>query len=251
MTLIDLSFRSEVIGKKMMVRVLYPDDNRMKENVKVLWLLHGMRHDHASWSQMTGLERYVEDKNVCIIMPSVDLSYYTDMKYGYRYFTYLTEELPEKMHNLLSLSNLREDNYIAGLSMGGYGALKAALRYPERYSKVASLSGVVDIPYMYTLRRDDQDLINHFGLIFGTEDEVSNSSEDLFFLAENLKAREMTPKIFISCGADDILYKMNCNFAKKIESMKLSPVFEVDEDHSHNWKYWDYKIQRVLDWMEL
>ena len=109
-------------------------------------------------------------------MPQVHHSFYTDMKYGNKYWTFLTKELPLLAQSFFPLSTARKDNFVAGLSMGGYGALKWALNHPETFSAAASLSGVTDI----VKRKVDQpDGI--FNLIFGDE-ELTGTEHDLFAL---------------------------------------------------------------------
>ena len=90
-------------------------------------------------------ERYVEGLNLAVIMPAVQNSFYTDMVHGGKFLTFLTEELPAMLHDLFPLSTERADTFVAGLSMGGYGAFKLALTRPDLYAAAASLSGALDI----------------------------------------------------------------------------------------------------------
>lgn len=134
--------------------------------------MHGGTEEHTIWIRKTSIERYVDGKNVCIIMPAVDWSFFADMVHGNNYFTYLTEELPDLIHDIFNTSVACEDNYVAGVSMGGYGAFKLALNYPDRYSKVASIFGSLDLKamYDYTLE-NDKHTANRLDYAFGN---VSN-----------------------------------------------------------------------------
>src|SRR6476619_7886720 len=105
----------------------------------VLYLLHGLSDDDTIWLRRTSIERYVAALGLAVVMPQVHRSFYTDEAYGNRYWTYLSEELPEIVHGFFRLSRRREDTFVAGLSMGGYGALKWALRDPGRFAAAASL----------------------------------------------------------------------------------------------------------------
>ena len=107
----------------------------------VLYLLHGLSDDDTIWLRRTSIERYAAPLGLAVVMPQVHRSFYTDQAYGGRYWTFLTEELPELVGSLFRVSDRREDTFVAGLSMGGYGALKWALRHPERFAAAASLSG--------------------------------------------------------------------------------------------------------------
>lgn len=111
-----------------------------------LYLLHGMSDDHTAWQRFTAIERHVSHLNLAVVMPTTHLGWYTDMEYGNRYWTYPTQELPGICRSFFhGMSDKREDTFIAGLSMGGYGAFKAALGAPETFCAGASLSGALDI----------------------------------------------------------------------------------------------------------
>ena len=111
-----------------------------------LYLLHGMSDDHTAWQRFTAIERHVSHLNLAVVMPTTHLGWYTDMEYGNRYWTYLTQQLPGICRSFFhGMSDKREDTFIAGLSMGGYGAFKAALGAPETFCAGASLSGALDI----------------------------------------------------------------------------------------------------------
>ena len=78
--------------------------------LKVLWLLHGLSDDNTAWCRNTSIERYVENKNICVIMPAVDRSFYSDMAYGNKYYSYISAELPKMMKSMLPISMKKEDN---------------------------------------------------------------------------------------------------------------------------------------------
>lgn len=112
---------------------------------QVMYLLHGTYGDYTDWLRLTGVERYAKQHRMALVMPSASNSFYHDMKAGSDYLSYLTRELPAFITKYFPISERREDTFIAGLSMGGYGAMKAALEYPEKYAACASLSGVLDV----------------------------------------------------------------------------------------------------------
>ena len=152
MALIELKFFSQSLGMQTEAYVVIPQKSTKGEigikgkskdkEYKCLYLLHGLSDDHSIWLRRTSIERYAADYGACIVMPCGARSFYTDMKYGMKYFSYITEELPSIVSEFLKVSNKREDTYIAGLSMGGYGALKAALKKPEVFCAAAGLSSV-------------------------------------------------------------------------------------------------------------
>jgi len=129
MAFLQLDFRSASLGQAVLVNILLPEE---KEEVKfkTLWLLHGLSDDYSAWMRYTSVERYAEQHEIAVVMPCVDRSWYTDTAYGKKYFTFITEELPQKIaYYFKGYSKAREDNIIMGLSMGGYGALKNALDF--------------------------------------------------------------------------------------------------------------------------
>src|ERR671939_265941 len=111
----------------------------------VLYLLHGLSDDDTIWLRRTSIERYVAPLGLAVVMPQVHRSFYTDEAYGGRYWTFVSQELPELVGRFFRVSQRREDTFVAGLSMGGYGALKLALRRPERFAAAASLSGALGV----------------------------------------------------------------------------------------------------------
>ena len=151
MILTEVNFLSEVLTLHSTMYVLLPQrtlaETKSKRTPKyrTLYLLHGHSDDHTAWQRWTSIERYVEGLNLAVVMPAVNLSFYTDMAHGGKYWQFISEEVPAVVRDMFSLSSAREDNFVAGLSMGGYGAFKLALTYPERYAAAASLSGAVDI----------------------------------------------------------------------------------------------------------
>lgn len=150
----------------------------------VLWLLHGMSDDHTTWARRTSIERYAAEKGLAVIMPAVNLSWYQNMASGPRYGTFLREELPVIAQGFFPLSAARKDNYVAGLSMGGYGAFLLALSQPERFAAAASLSGALN-PAGIAAERDER-FRQVMQSAFGPTDKIGGGSSDLFALARKL-----------------------------------------------------------------
>ncbi len=214
----------------------------------VLYLLHGLGGDHTEWTRQTSVERYAENKGIAIILPRADRSFYMDMKQGAAYYTYLAEELPAIVKSLFPISDRREDNFIAGLSMGGYGAFKLALRQPERFAAAASLSGSLDIvhrigqPNAFRNREEER--------MFGSVAELQGSDDDLLALAGKVAAAGNQPLLYQCCGTEDFLYEGNRNFLKHAGEVGLQVTYE-EEPGGHEWSYWDRNIQRVFDWLPI
>lgn len=249
MALIELKFFSQTLGMQAEAYIVVPQKSTSGEigiegksdnkEYKCLYLLHGLSDDHSIWLRRTSIERYAADYGVCIVMPCGAKSFYTDMKHGMKYFSYITEELPRIVSEFLKVSDKREDTYIAGLSMGGYGALKAALKKPEVFCAAAGLSSVADIKNgMF-----DDVLVSVFGEELNIPDE-----EDLFFLAEKTNSNPLKPKIFMGVGTEDFLYDSNIRLKKRFEQLDYDFTYR-ESSGIHSWAFWDEYIQYVLKWM--
>jgi putative tributyrin esterase len=214
-----------------------------REKHPTLYLLHGLSDDHTIWSRYTSIERYVAPLGLAVVMPAVGRSFYTDMEHGQEYFEFISKELPAISRSFFQLSERREDNFVAGLSMGGYGALKTVLRCPEQFIAGASLSGSVDIE----ARRSSFPV--DFANIFGNK-SIKNSEDDLFYLAEAAaKGKRLKPYLYQCCGTEDHNYEANVRFRDHCEDLSLNVTFE-DGPGSHDWQYWDTQISQVLNWLK-
>lgn len=211
----------------------------------VLYLLHGWSDDETIWMRRTSIERYAAEKGLIVVMPRVDQSYYQDMHSGMAYWSFISEELPALCQAWFPLSPKRSQTFAAGLSMGGYGALRLGLSYPERFGAVASLSGVVDLAY--PLRRESGRRAK-IDAIFGPETEKPSAQADLFVLAEQAILKNPAPRIFQCCGTEDFLYADNVRFRRHVESLGLDLTYE-EGPGEHEWGYSDRMIQRVISWL--
>ena len=254
MILNDVNFFSEVLGlnSRMIVMLPQPGDGATgRPNYRVLYLLHGHSDDCTAWQRWTSIERYVEGLNLAVIMPDVHLSFYTDMAHGGRYWTFISEELPALAQRIFPLSPDRADTFVAGLSMGGYGAFKLALAYPERFAAAASLSGALDIRYIVAEDGPDRDEAWLAGMrnIFGADlSKVADSDHDLRALARRAAQAGEKPRLYQCCGTEDFLYQNNLSFRDFLRGLPLDLTYE-EGPGEHTWAYWDAMIQRALAWM--
>ena len=253
MALLHVDFFSDVLGMCTQMDVILPEHTKGQigmEGVsgagscKTLYLLHGMSDDHTIWQRRTSIERYAAEKGIAVVMPTTHLGWYTDMHIGYDYFTFITEELPAICRNFFPMmSDKREDNFVAGLSMGGYGALKCGLRASKVFSKCASLSGACDV----------EDICNKIDAdslwfdIFGPKEKVKGSFNDLFAASEELD-KASRPKVYMWCGTEDFLHDQNVKMVAHLTKLGYDLTYEQSPG-DHQWKYWDEKIQTVLNWM--
>lgn len=249
--LLKIKLFSKILNDNTFLNVIIPPIMNNKR-MRVLWLLHGGDGDHNEWCYNSRIEDYVEEKNLLVVMPSLGNSFYADNINGYKYFTYLAQELPNILSDIFPISKLGEDNYIAGVSMGGYGAFKLALNYPNRYKMAAAISGSMDLKAIYDYAlENDVTTAKHFNAVFCSIDDFQNSKNDLFHLIKMKQKENDLPKLYMCCGTNDFLYDVSKNYVKYLNSLDIHLTYEEDNGYYHDFKYWDLKIQRVLEWMNL
>lgn len=245
MALLRINHKSTVLGKASDILMLAPESPK-REHLRVLYLLHGLSDDYSAWLRYTSIERYLRyNSDTLVVMPDAQKSFYTDMVYGNKYYTYITREIPQFLGSLFNISKSRDDTYIAGLSMGGYGAFKIALKNPELYSAAASFSGALDIAALTQL---NDDFKKDTAAILGESYSLEKSDENLLYLLE--KGMPEKPRLLQMCGTEDFLYQINLNFKNHIEKKDFD--FEYHESPgTHNWDFWDYCIKYALKFFKI
>jgi putative tributyrin esterase len=211
----------------------------------VLYLLHGLGDDDTTWTRFTALERYVSSLGLAVIMPAVQSSFYTDEAFGASYWTFLSEELPELVSSFFRVRSDRDSTFVAGLSMGGYGAMKWALRQPWRFAAAASMSGALDIVRRREDGIDRPGYPKMFRRILG--DGSLPPGVDLFELARSARGSG-TPRLWLGCGSSDELRGETDAFGTACRDAGHDVTMSYNEG-DHDWSYWDAEIQRVLGWM--
>ena len=250
MATFEMKFRSKALGFNTMVNVILPDadlENPSKEPRKTLYLLHGHGGNYGDWMQKTSILRYATDHKIAVVMPDGGNSWYTDTCYGQKYFTYLTEELPAVCRaHFARMSDLREYNMIGGLSMGGYGAVKAALTYPEKYCGCASLSGALDVT-----RKgrpiNMEEWRGVFGFSMQSADELEGTEHDVDHLLRNSDPA-LLPKLYLWCGTEDSLIGNNREYHRLLEELGVEHRYEESQGN-HSWKWWDLHVQDAISYL--
>lgn len=229
----------------------YPEEGK---KYQVLWLLHGFTADESDWQRFSSIERYAQLANVAVVMPDGYNSMYANDGFGAAYYDFYTQELPEVLPKILPLSTRREDNFIAGLSMGGFGAFKAALRNPEKYAAAASLSGGL---LMERAADASPEGVGRYAMLwrqtmFGKDLERMNPHQDhlLVILKDQVEAGADLPALYQCCGTEDFLYESNQEFLRQARAMGVEITYE-EGPGVHNFDFWDPFIRRILDWLPL
>lgn len=254
MAFLQTQFFSVALNVEVTVNVLLPEGNQGigvdgsgdREPAKVLYLLHGYSDDHSIWMRRTSVERYAAAHNLAVIMPAVNHSYYLNEVQGEKYWDFVSEELPKTMQRFFRISDRWEDTFVAGLSMGGYGAMKLALTYPERFRAAASFSGVVDFVGMTHSNpvRADQ-----WRRIAGDLEKIEGSDKDLFALLEKNKDAEHKPSLFVSCGTNDSLFGQHQRFIPALKENGWQVAHAEVPERTHEWRFWDEQIRFFIPWM--
>lgn len=235
------------------ITIILPDKSKLPleetlDDLPVLYLLHGMGGNHNTWLKRSGIDRLVRAKKLAVIMPSTDMAFYTNTKYGMSYFDALAHELPDKMHEyFIFLSTNPEKNFIAGFSMGGYGAIKLAL-LTERFGYAASLSGALSFKGFNPLEIAN---VAYWEGIFGNIEQFDTSPENLLVIARNRKAnKNQALKLYVWCGEQDFLHAANHYAAEALSALNYDLTFNTSEG-THDWDDWAKQIEIVLNWLPI
>lgn len=256
MAFCELRYHSDALGQAVSVNVILPENANTligmnisaNETYKTLYLLHGLSDDHTIWERRTSIERYAAEHGIAVVMPNGGRSWYTDMANGARYFTFITEELPTVCRRFFrGMSDKREDNIIGGLSMGGYGAVKAALTHPESYGGCICLSGALDISSFVHHSIEEWRAI--FGYDLDSTAKLRGSCHDVYALAaSNVKEGKPFPKLYMWCGNDDFLLENSIRFDELLSELGVEHRYDQSEG-DHSWHWWDLHIQDGLNFV--
>lgn len=270
MSLLTYEFESEYLNCAHQISVILPDRKRgitpdefyrSKKKYKVLWLLHGTYGDNTDWIRKTNIELYAAEKDLVVVMPQAQNSNYSnwpDAMLGYNMYDYFIKELMPLVYGWLPVSDKREDNFIAGLSMGGRGTIKFAVNYPELFGAAAVLSAV-PVPF-------EEFRPNHPCLIMdssnprivqtienaGGFEAYCNSEENVWKLIDELAPTGRLPKLMFACGHEDtVLYGRYKIFQEHCKEIGLKCKWFDKPNYRHEWRFWDLSIQEALDFFEL
>lgn len=248
MALIRIDHTPRTARVNLPLNIIVPDPDKMNgipvRQRKVLYLLHGLSDDASAWQRYTSIETLANEYGLVVVMPSVGRSFYVDQPNGQKYFSYLMDELPQYLSDVFNLTPRREDTLIAGVSMGGYGAMKAALLYPDHFYAAASFSGFLSLKFLEAYPDDPRQ--KEFTYIFGDLSRLSDSDHDPFVWLKKASIKPSAlPRLYIACGRQDDLYRLNQIFQAECSSLGIKLDYH-EEDAKHEWIYWNAQISRFL-----
>ncbi|MBQ6678953.1 MAG: hypothetical protein IJM76_02930 [Lachnospiraceae bacterium] len=266
MALVTINFESQYLGNNHNVGIILPDRPRQLpaaeyyasgKKYPVLWLLHGTLGDYSDWLRKSMIELYASERDVIVVMPSALNSNYAnwpEFLTGYNFYDYFFEELMPLVYNWFPASDKREDNFVAGLSMGGRGTCVLALNRPDRFGAMSALSG---------FPRDFHELKEEGGPMwermkksavnFKDEAEFLDSYQNTWkVLADAVKNGVDLPRLQFGCGEDDGLYPAFLHFKERAEKeLQLDADFFSIPGYKHEWRFWDIGIQKAMDFFGL
>lgn len=245
---INVSLPTPSSGDKLNLATLKTDYG-YDRGLPVVYLLHGMYGDANSWMRFSSVDRYAQDRRCAVVTCSAGNSFYQNLPDGLQYEDFFTKELPGYISTLFPVSPRREDTFIAGFSMGGYGALHLALAAPERFAKAASMSGALDIVSLYQGAKGSPTLSPfRWKAMFKDPEALAGSDSDLFAQYEKCAAKGCVPDLYMACGTEDMLYAMNVQARDRLLAMGAKLTY-AEGPGSHDWNFWDQHIQKILDWL--
>jgi putative tributyrin esterase len=248
MALLRLDHVPETVKVTLPLYLVLPDPGplagRSLSDCKVLYLLHGLSEDGSAWQRFTSIEALAAAYGLVVVMPSAGRSFYTNQLNGQHYFTYLTDELPAYLDGMFGLRPERANTLIAGNSMGGYGAFKAAFAQPDRFAAAASFSGVLSLEFLRAFPNDPRRA--EFEFVFGDLDRLSGTHHDPATWFQQAAANPAAlPRLILSVGRQEDLYGINVLAHQALKNSGIA-VDYCEEDAGHTWSFWDKEVRRFL-----
>ena len=261
---IQVTYMSQALWRSVPVQVILPADKATREGVllperrfKTLYLLHGLHGSSMDWMTRTRILRFAEAKDLAVVMPSGDNSFYVDKPEAQnRYGEFIGRELVEITRRMFPLSDRREDTFIGGLSMGGFGAIRTGLRYPETFGAIIGLSSALHIFEQPTGVSERERVYGEAVFGPGTMDELAASDKNPRVLLEALAARAKAdravhlPRVYMAIGESDFLLASNRLYKKLFEENGYDLTY-TEAPGDHNWDFWDTFIREALEWLPL
>lgn len=262
MAFIRAEFMSECLKRIVPITVILPCDttnfsgtgtNPAKPPYKTLYLLHGIYGSDMDWVTNTNVTRLARERQIAVIMPAAENRFYTDDEAsGMRFGEYIGKELVEVTRRMFPLSEKREDTFIGGMSMGGYGALINGLRNPDTFGYIAAMSSAVVSTEFFAPGSPLPTPLDEKGYqraLFGDIDLNSSEKNPIILLERLAKEKTALPQIRLSAGEKDPLWTHTERMHRKLEELGLSHEYLIAEGMGHNFEFWREDIRRVLDWL--
>ena len=260
MAFINSSFYSAALGQEVELDLYLPNDYTNKTSISqpqaIVYFLHGLSRSQQYFRELSATNRYARDNQLAIVYISAPQSWYSDMVHGMKYYTYITEELPQLLKSMYGLEFPREKTFLAGLSMGGYGTWKIGLSRPDMFSAIAPMSAPCDIRMVADIVKKLnaagkpatglESIMSTFG-----DDPVIEDKDDIFYLLEKASKlpAELQPRIRSMCGKQDELisiFKQNVKLDNFAQTLPLADYKFWKWDGAHEYSFWDRAILHAI-----
>ncbi len=242
-----LKLNSKLMVREMPYRVILPRDYEAMKTARypVIYLLHGLGGHYDNWTDKTKVGQYLQGFNFIIVTPEGGDGWYMDSVSvpNDRYESYLVDELIPEIDKNFRTTNDRAGRAVAGLSMGGYGALKFGLKYPDKFILAGSFSGALGITDLPAAAGQFPSVKN----VFGADYSQSRKDNDIFRIIRDTPAEKLKdlPFLYVACGTEDFLFSNNQEFMKTLSEKKVKHEYR-QAPGTHNWVFWDAQIQEFL-----
>lgn len=248
-----LKLNSKLMGREMPYRVILPGSYKNSNETvfyPVVYLLHGLSGHFDNWTDKTKLSLYAHAYEFIIVMPEGGDGWYSDSVSvpGDRYESYIVRELIPEIDKKFRTRTGRQGRAIAGLSMGGYGAVKFGVKYPDKFILAGSFSGALGITSIPTASVATFPSVKN---VFGGDDNQSRKDNDIFRIIRDMPAEKLKdlPFIYASCGTEDFLFANNQDFMKLLSEKKVKHEYR-QLPGAHNWAFWDAQVREFLSLSE-
>jgi S-formylglutathione hydrolase FrmB len=241
MPLCDVYWFSNVLQKHVGMNVILPTAG--EPPFATYYLLHGLSDDYTGWLRRTRIEWRVREFPLIVVMPDGFRGFYTDNAEGPAYAKYIAEEVVDFVERNFPAKRIRAGRCIGGLSMGGYGALRLALSYPDRYASANSHSGALLYGHLNGVRDPSPLTPLEQRQIFGSE--PAGSSHDIFALAAAAKQSAELPKLMLDCGVDDHLIGESRALHDELNRLQIAHEYR-EHPGAHDWDYWEAHLPEAL-----
>jgi len=250
-----IRLESKLLGKAVDYSILYPVNYRRAGNEEkrfsIIYLLHGLTGHHTNWIEKSGIALYATRYDLFIVMVEGENGWYTDSATvpTDKFESYILQELMPDVEKRFRVSTEREGRAIAGLSMGGYGSLKFAFKFPSRFALAASMSGVLGAASWTDSELKNLEFIRQSLLkTFGPVGSATRAENDLLKLTREVSATAIKslPVLYLDCGTEDVLFPGNRSYVDLLVERKIPHEFR-QLPGNHNWQYWDQQVREILN----
>ena len=261
MAVCSVDFEAQSLNQETSITVILPaekeDSHKAGRPYKTLYLLHGVFGSHKDWLYNSRIRLLAEEKGLAVVMPSGTNGFYVDQPWNCcDYSRFIGEELVNFTRRIFPLSTKREDTFLGGLSMGGYGAIYNGFKYHDVFSAIGALSAALVVNEKLLERTDEPPVFcetkTYAQSCFGQnlKEAVLGEKNPKVLINRLLEEGVTIPRLFMACGAQDSLFGVNLDFVQYLRQKKITVDF-LEGPGGHRWDFWDAYVEKFLNWLPL